>query len=300
LLLKRLALIPPTLVGITLATFLLVHLAPGDPATARAGNGRGVSAESLAAFRHAYGLDRPLAARYAAWLGRSLTLDFGDSLVDGRPVRAKIAEALPSTLALALLATLFAYGLAVPLGCALAAGDGRRWARAGSAILYLGYALPAAAAAMLLLYAGAPYGGRGAGVLTAGAACLSIAAIVRLARYQRGALLAALRADYVLTARAAGAGPARVILRHALRNALLPMVTLLGAELPALLSGSVIVEQVFGLHGLGWLGFEAVLQRDYPMLLGLATVSAVVTLAGVLAADAAYGAIDPRLREHRA
>ena len=183
----------------------------------------------------------------------------------------------------------------MPLGCALAAGDGRRWTRVGTGGLYVLYAIPVAAVAMLALGAGAPYG-RGPLVLLSAASCLSLAALVRLSRYQRGALLTALRADYIRTARATGASPTRVIARHALRNALLPMVTLLGAELPALLSGSVIVEQVFGVHGLGLLGFDAVLARDYPVLLGLTTLGALVTLAGVLAADAAYGLLDPRLR----
>jgi peptide/nickel transport system permease protein len=293
----RLLLVPITLVGITLVTFVLLHLAPGNPAEVRAGQGRGVTPESIAAFRHAYGLDRPLATRYLGWLGRSLTLDFGRSLTDGRPVREKMLEAFPRTLALALLATLFAYGVAVPLGVALAARDQRPLARIGAAGLYGLYALPTAALALLALEAGAPYGGSAASLLVA-AACLATATLVRLARHQRSALLAALRADWVRTAHAAGAGEARVLLRHALPNALLPMVTLLAGELPALLSGSVIVEQVFGIRGLGLLGFDAVVSRDYPVLLGLTMLGAAITLAGVLAADLAYRWLDPRLREH--
>jgi peptide/nickel transport system permease protein len=293
---RRLALVPPTLIGITLVTFLLVHLAPGDPAAVRGAQGRGVSPEAIAAFRQAYGLDGPIVPRYLAWVSRTARLDFGESLVDGRPVREKLGEAFPATAALALLAVLLSYLVAVPLGCALAAADGKGWARVVTGALYVVYALPAAAVALIALAAGAPYGGRGVLGLLVAAACLSLAGLVRLSRYQRGALLAALRADYVRTARAKGASPARVIFGHGLRNALLPTVTLLGAELPALLSGSVIVEQVFGVHGLGLLGFDAVLARDYPVLLGLATLGALLTLAGVLAADAAYGLLDPRLR----
>jgi peptide/nickel transport system permease protein len=290
----RLALLPLVLLGISLLTFVLIHVAPGSPEM-RSGGSRGVSAESLAAFRRAYRLDEPLPARYAAWLWRSVRLDFGDSLVDGRPVRAKIAEALPATLALALLATLFAYAVAVVGGALLAARDGRPGARVAGAALYVVYGVPSAATAMLLLSWGAPYGSGGATV--AGAACLALATSVRLMRHQRSALLEALRADYVRTARATGAGEWRVLFRHALPNALLPMVTLLGAELPALLSGSVIIEQVFGLRGLGALGYDAVLARDYPLLLGLTTVGALATLLGVLAADFTYGLLDPRLRE---
>ena len=293
---RRLALVPLTLLGITLVTFLLVHLAPGDPAAVRAGQGRGVSPEAIVAYRAAYGLDRPLVGRYVSWLGRSARFDFGESLVDARPVRDKLAEAWPATLCLALLATALAYLFAVPLGCALAAGDGSRWARRATAALYFLYSLPVAAVALLALLAGAPYGGRGLFGVLAAAGCLALTSIVRLSRHQRSALLSALRADYVLTARAKGAGPLRVLVAHALRNALLPMVTLLAGELPALLSGSVLVESVFGIHGLGLLGFDAVLARDYPVLLGLSTLGAVITLAGVLLADAAYGVIDPRLR----
>lgn len=293
--LGRLALVPPTLAGIVLVTFLLVHLAPGDPATVRAAQGRGVTPEAIAAYRAEFGLDRPVLARFVAWAARSARLDFGESLTDGRPVRDKLADALPRTAALALLATLLAYLAAVPLGCLLAAADRRPGARLAGAALSLGYALPVAALALLLLAAGAPYGA-GPGAVFAAAACLALPALARLSRYQRGALLDVLRADFITTARAAGASERRVLLRHALRNALLPMVTLLGVELPALLGGSVIVEQVFGVRGLGLLGFDAVLQRDYPMLLGLATLGAVLTLAGVLVADAAYGVLDPRLR----
>jgi peptide/nickel transport system permease protein len=288
---RRLALVPLTFIGITLCTFLLVHLAPGDPATLRAGNARGATAESIAALRQDYGLDQPLGHRYLAWLGRSARLDFGRSFTDGRLVRDKIAEALPTTLALALLALALAYGAAVPLGCWLAVADGGRAARGVGAALALGYALPTAAVALWLISVGAPLGG-----LFAPAACLALVAGVKIARTQRAALLAVLRADYLQTARAKGAGPLALYGRHALGNALLPTLTLIGAELPSLLSGSVVVEQVFGVHGLGLCAFDAVLARDYPTLLGLTSLGALVTLATVLVVDVVYGLVDPRLR----
>jgi peptide/nickel transport system permease protein len=292
---RRLVVVPLTLVGITLVTFVLVHALPGDVALVQASSSRGSSAESLAAMRHEYGLDRPLATQYADWLGRSARLDFGDSLVDGRPVRAKIAAALPTTLALALLAAALAFGVAVPLGAALGWFDRSPWARATSAVLYVIYALPIAAVALLVLRAGAPWGARTLAGMLPAAACLALAETVKLARYQRGAVLDALAADYVITARAKGSG-ARGVVVHALRNALLPMVTLVGSELPALLSAGVIVEQVFGLHGIGMMAFDAVLTRDVPLLLGITTVGAVATLVAVLAADVAYGLVDPRLK----
>jgi peptide/nickel transport system permease protein len=290
---RRLALAPITLVGITLATFALVHLAPGDAALVQGGTS--ATSESIAALRHQLKLDRPLPEQYASWLWRSLKLDFGDSLSDGRPVRDKLAEALPVTLELALLGTCIAFGVGVPLGVALGMFDRRRGARAAAGVLDLLYALPLAAVALLLLQAGAPFGGRSLRTLLPAAACLALAETVKLARYQRAALLDALAAGYITTARAKGAG-ARAVARHALANALLPTVTLLGAELPALLSSSVIVEQVFGIPGLGWLGFDALLRRDLPLLLALTTLGALVTLVAVLAADLSYGLIDPRLR----
>jgi peptide/nickel transport system permease protein len=293
---RRLALVPPTLLGITLVSFLLLELAPGDPAEVRVGQAHGASPTSIAALRHAYGIDRPLPVRFASWAVRAVALDFGRSFVDGRPVRDRLLEALPQTLLLALLAAAMAYLLAVPIGCALAAGEGRRWASLVSAALFALYAVPVAALALFAVALGAPYG-EGPLPIFAAAACLSLAALVRLSRYQRGALLAVLRAEYLVTARAVGTSPARALVRHALPNALLPMLTLLSIELPVLLSGSVVVEQVFGVRGLGLLGFDAVLERDYPTVLGLVTFSALLTLGGVLLADVGYGLLDPRLKE---
>lgn len=292
---RRLAAVPATLVGITLVTFALLHVVPGDAAALQSAPSRGATAAAETALRHEYGLDRPLWTQYGVWLAHSARLDFGRSLTDGRPVRDEIGDALPVTLALALLATALAFGVAVPLGVALGLGDGRRWARALTALLYVAYATPAAALALWALRAGAPYGGRSLPSLLPAAACLALAEVARLARYQRTAVVAALAADYVTTARAKGGGW-RTIAAHALANTLVPMVTLLGAELPAFLSAAVVVEQIFGLHGIGHLAFDAVLARDVPLLLGLTTLGALLTLAAVLAADVAYGLVDPRLR----
>ena len=292
---KRLAVLPLTLVGITLVTFALLHALPGDAALVQAGTSRGATPESLAAMRAEYGLDRSLGAQYASWLARSARLDFGESLVDGRAVRGKIADALPTTLLLALLAAALAFGVAVPLGAALGFFDRARVVRLSSSALYLLYALPVAAVAMLVLRAGASWGARTIVGMLPAAACLALAETVKLARYQRGALLDALAADYVVTARAKGHGTGGVV-AHALRNALLPTVTLLGSELPALLSAAVIVEQVFGLHGIGMMAFDAVMARDVPLILGITTVGALITLAATFAADVAYGLVDPRLR----
>lgn len=290
---RRLLYLPLTLLGITLLTFFLAHALPGDAVDLAAGMGS--SPAWRQAQRHALGLDRPLPAQYVDWLARSLRGDFGASRVDGQPVRAKVAAALPTTLALALLATVLAFGVALPLGTLLALHRADRLARTTSALLYLLYALPGAAVALWVLRAGAPFGDSSLLGLLPAAGCLALGELAKLTRQMRNAVLSTLEADYVTTARAKGAGAARVAL-HALRNALLPMVTLFGAELPALLSATVLVETVFGLHGLGLLAYDAVLGRDDPLILALTTLGALAVLLGALAADAAYALFDPRLR----
>jgi peptide/nickel transport system permease protein len=289
---RRVASLPLVLVAVTLATFALAHVVPGDAATANSGTG--ASPEAVAAYRAAYGLDRPLAAQYASWLWRSARLDFGRSLVDGRDVRESIAAALPVTLGLAALALAISFAIALPLGIGLGMADRKRFTPFLAGALQLGYALPVAAVALAVLAAGAPYG-HSPGAFFAAAACLAVPEVARLSRYQRGAIVVELDAGYILAARARGAGPARVAV-HAARNALLQTLTLAGAELPALVSAAVVVESVFGIRGIGRLAFDAVLRRDYPVLLGVTTAGAVVTLACVLAADLAVEIADPRLR----
>ncbi len=286
----RLLLLPVTFLGVTLATFALVHLAPGDPASVRAG--LGATPELIAENRALAGLDKPIAARYVAWLQRSVRLDFGESLVDGRPVRTRILEALPRTAAIAGLALVLAFAVAVPVGAWSAARDGTRGARALEAGLAVAYGFPVVALALLLLRAGAPWGDS----LFAPAVCLALPSAIVLSRQQRSAFIAALAADWIRTARAKGAGPGRVIVGHALRAAMLPTVTIAGAEVPVLLSGAVLVERAFGVPGLGELGYDAALARDYPTLMGLATLSAISAAAAVLLSDLAIAWLDPRLR----
>ncbi len=281
-----------TLIGITVATFLLLELAPGDPADLRLG--RGSNAAAVTALRAELGLGDTAPVRYLRWLGHSLSFDFGRSFVDGRPVRNKLAEALPTTLLLGALAALFGWGLGVPLGCALALARERN-RRLAEVALSLAYALPTASLALILLRGGAPFGDRAPTILVA-ALALAVPLCVRIGRHQTRALTAALASDWARTARALGASRVRVLVRHALRHALLPTVTLLTSELPALLSGSVLVEQIFGLRGLGTLGLDAVFARDYPVLLGLGTLGALLTFAGTALGDVLVRRLDPRLR----
>ncbi|MGI5862239.1 MAG: ABC transporter permease [Myxococcales bacterium] len=319
---KRLATMVPTFFGITLVTFALIHLVPGDPLAAssemvQAGQ---LSRESLEAFQRAMGLDQPLHIRYARWLGRVLTFDFGVSTYDHRRVADKLAEALPNTLLLSSLALFFAYLFAVPIGVFSAVRRGRLADKLLTAGLFVLYALPSfwVAIVLVLFLGGGRYldlfpiqglgspGLEGAGLLTRlgdlawhlvlPVFCLSYASLAWLSRYVRAGMLEALGQDYVRTARAKGLPERAVVARHALRNALIPLVTLLGLSVPHLIGGSVIVEQIFGVPGMGRLGFQAVLTRDYNTLMAVTTLTALLTMAGTLLSDLAYALVDPRIR----
>ncbi|HKB70611.1 MAG TPA: ABC transporter permease [Thermoanaerobaculia bacterium] len=317
-LLRRLLLAIPTLAGIVLAVFLLMRIAPGDPASA-AGRlaHRRFSRAAAEAMRRTYGLDRPLPAQIADWFGRAARLDFGNSFQDHRPVASRIAEALPYTLALNALALFLALAIAVPLGVAQARRAGSRFDRVSARVVFLLYSTPSFWMAMILItvfsvrlewlplfgVASDPApAGWGAALLDRLAhlalplACLTYGTLAFLTRLVRSSVREELSREYVLAARARGLSESRALWRHAFRNALLPLVTVMGLVLPGLLSGSVIVEQIFAWPGLGRLYFDAVLARDYPVVLGLTFVTAVATLAATFAADLLYAVVDPRVR----
>jgi peptide/nickel transport system permease protein len=303
----------PTFLGITLLTFAVAHLAPGDPLQLDQET-VGPSQADLARVRAEKGLDAPLPVQYARWLGRTVQLDFGRSLIDQRPVREKLAEALPRTALVSGLAVLFGFGLAVPLGVFLATRK-TALARALSAGLTVVWGVPTFWVAVLLLSTLSnpraldvfPMQGLGDGGaldlawhLVLPVVCLSYPTLAIATRQVRAAMQDALAQDYVKAARARGIPERRVVWRHALRNSLLPVVTLLGFNLPHVLGGSVVIERVFGIPGMGLLAFDSVGTRDYPTVMGVATVMALATLASMLAVDVAYGFIDPRIRVEEA
>jgi peptide/nickel transport system permease protein len=314
---RRLALAVPTLFGIAVIVFLLLHLAPGGPGTGGADAARRVSGKAAEEMRRLYGLDRPLPEQFARWMGRVVRLDLGESFVDHRPVSERIREALPHTLALNGLALLFALGLAIPLGVLAGGSPESGFDRASSAVLFALYSLPTFWAALLLqtLFAvqlrWLPLYGTASDAAPAGLAgladrlahlalpvtCLTYGTLAFVARLVRSGVAEARSSDYVLAARARGASRARAIWGHAFPNALLPVITLAGLLLPALLSGSVIVERIFAWPGLGRLYFDSILARDYPVILALSLLSAVATLAATLVADVALAAADPRVRD---
>jgi len=317
--LRRLALAIPTLFGIVVLVFLLLHLAPGSPASAVGSgeSGRRVSAAAREEMRRLYGLDRPLPERFARWIGRVARLDLGDSFVDRRPVSARIREALPATLALNGLALFFTLAIGIPIGVAAGGRPEGPFDRTSAIVLFALYSMPVFWAALLLqtllsvklgwlpLYGVSsdppPTGLAGVADRLAHLAlpvtCLTYASLAFFARLVRAGVVEARSQDYVTAALARGVSRRGALWRHAFRNALLPLITLLGLLLPGLLSGSVIVERIFAWPGLGRLYFDSILSRDYPVVLGLSLIGAVATLAATLAADLAYAFADPRVRE---
>lgn len=322
-LIRRLLLMVPTLFGITVMTFLIVHLTPGDPAALQSGeegmNANVVASEVIEQTRKLYGLDQPIPVQYAKWVGRLVRLDFGTSFADDRPVLDKIWEAIPITLLLNVLSILLIYLVALPTGVLSALRSGRWQDQAIALFLYLLYSLPTFWVASLLLtffsvgdyldwFPLFGYLSDGAGLLpwyrrVANVAwhlvlpviCLTYGGFAFLSRFGRTVMLEVIRQDYIRTARAKGLREWDVIVRHGLRNALIPFVTLMGTILPALLGGSIIIEQIFGIPGMGKLSFDAVMARDYPLVMGIATIDAALTLFSLLVSDLLYVMIDPRV-----
>jgi peptide/nickel transport system permease protein len=315
---RRLILTLPLLLGISIITFSIVHLAPGGPVQAETSMNPRMSAESISALRSLYGLDDPLPTQYWHWLRRLARLDFGLSFRDQRPVIDKIEDALPATLLLNLLSLAIVFGIGVPLGIFSAARPGTPLERHSENLSFFAYSMPPFWLALLAqiflgVWAGIfPISGYmsmdawNQGVLARAAdiawhlalplAVTCFGSWVVISRYMRNSMLEVLHQDYIRTARAKGLSEKDVLLRHALPNALLPMVTMVGLALPGLISGSVIIETIFAWPGMGRLAWEAATGYDYPVVLGLAFVGSVLTVLGNLAADLAYAALDPRIR----
>ena len=320
--LRRLLQFVPTFIGVTLITFILVQMAPGDPASLQTESlsGHAIQQESLDAWKKLKGLDQPLLWQYLRWLGSFVTFDFGASLVDERPVRAVILEAVPRTMLLSGLALFWIYAISVPLGIFSAIRRGTRSDNVITTALFLLYSLPSFWVALLLivLLGGGEFldlfpirGLHSSGIQSAGffsrsldlawhlvlpVLCLTYPALARTSRYQRAATLDVFRQDYIRTARAKGLRERAVILRHALKNSMLPIATLLSVDLPWLIGGSVIVERIFTIRGMGMVTFEAILRRDYPVIMGVTALVALVTMTAVLLGDLALAWLDPRIR----
>lgn len=287
--------------GVCTLVFLLIHLVPGDPVQVMLGEG--ARPADQAALRAALGLDRPLGVQYLDYLGRLLRLDFGTSLHNQRPVVDLLAERIGPTLELAGTALLLAVAVAIPLGVLAAQNRGRSIDRAAMGFSLLGAAIPSFWLGPLLilvfsLWLGwTPVSGReGLVSLMLPAVTLGTGLAAILARMVRSSLLEVLGEDYVRTARAKGLAPAVVLWRHALRNAWLPILTLIGLQFGALLGGAVITETVFAWPGVGSLMVEAIQTRDYPLVQAVVLLISLTYLAVNTATDLIYVAVDPRVR----
>jgi len=316
---RRLLVAVPTLIGITLLTFAIFHLAPGDPiGEMEAGSRRSVSPEVLQRMREIYHLDEPLWKQYCLWLSGLARLDLGVSLYDGEPVARKIAVRLPATFILALAAIGLAWGLAVPIGIGAGMRPRGQLDRGSGLLFYFIYSIPTFWAALLLQMffsvhlrwlplhgiesdAASSWGllarlADRASHLVLPAICLAYGQIAFLSRFVRSGLIEVRGQDYIRTARAKGLPERTVTARHALANALLPLITLLGFTLPVLASGAVIVEKIFSWPGVGRLLFDSIQRRDLTTLMGLTLIGALLTQAGTLLADLLYAVADPRIR----
>jgi len=294
----------PVLFGVTLLVFLMAWVTPGDPVVAMLGEAsQGISRQALEDLRGELGLDRPLPVQYVGYVAGLLRGDLGDSVRSRRPVLAEIRDRLPATIELALAALAIAVALGVTLGV-LAAVRQRTWVDgAAIAVALVGVSIPVFWSGFLLMMVFAlelgwlPASGRGTWQhLVLPAVTVGVSSAAFIARITRGAVLEALAQDYVRTAKAKGLAPRRVVVRHALRNALLPIVTVVGLQLGGLLGGAVLTETVFAWPGVGRLLVDAIVARDLPLVQGSVLVVALLFILVNLAVDLSYAAINPKVR----
>ncbi|MBV9315381.1 MAG: ABC transporter permease [Pseudonocardia sp.] len=295
---------------VTVIVFILLHLLPGGPA--RAQLGPKATAMAIANFNHQQGYDRPLLVQYWRWLTELATGNLGFSVSLNQSVLSLIGERLPKTLVLTVLSTLFALVVAIPLGVVQAVRRNRAadymitfWAFVFYATppFFLGVVLIVVFSVYLpILPAEAPQSSSLRVILSQPAGLilpvltLALLTIAQFSRYMRSSVIENLAEDYVRTARSKGAGESVVLVRHVLRNSLIPIATLLGLSLPAIFSGALITEAVFNFPGMGQLFWTAAQTQDYPIMLGITVLVGLATVIGSLLADLAYAVLDPRVR----
>lgn len=309
----------PILLGITIISFTILHLAPGSPTDLQTSMNPEVSAESRQQLERLYGLDKPLWHQYISWVIRLAKLDFGNSFAtDHRPVFEKILERMPITILINILSMVVIFCIAIPLGVLSAIYRNSVFDRVTTVFVFVGFAIPAFWLALLLMilfgvqlewlpisgiksldyqYLSTP------GKIIDLAKHLFLPILVSafgglagLSRYMRGSMLEVIRQDYITTARAKGLSEFKVITKHAMRNATLPVITILGLSVPGLIGASVIFESIFSIPGLGKLFYDALMSRDYPLIMGGLVISSVLTMIGNLMADIATAFADPRIR----
>ncbi len=318
-LLKRIIFLIPLFIGITIISFAVINLAPGSPIDLATDLNPKATAEVKARMRALYGLDKPLHIQYWNWLSRLLVLDFGRSFSqDGRLVLDKIKERLPVTIFINLTSLLLILVVAIPLGVLSAVYRHSFFDKATTVFVFIGFAMPTFWLALLLMILFGVHLGwlPISGLKSLNYEYLPPAAqiwdrishlilpilisafggLAGMSRYMRSNMLEVIRQDYIVTARAKGLSNREVIFKHALRNALLPVITILGLSIPGLIGGSVIFETIFAIPGMGQLFYASVMARDYPTIMGMLVIGAILTLIGNLIADVSYALADPRIR----
>ncbi len=300
---RRLLLLVPILFGVVTVTFLLMYVIPGDPVLTLVGER--YDDETLERMRSELGLDKSLPVQYLDYLGRLVRFDLGESFVTKRPVSEAITERFPRTLVLAFSDMLLAIVGGIAIG--LLAGWGRfRWlGRATMVFSLIGVSIPVFWLGLLLIYLFAiklsilppsGYGGGSIRYLILPAVTLSFASMATVARVTRSGVVEAIGEDYVRTARAKGLGELFVLGKHVLRNALVPVITIVGTDFGSYLSGSVLTESIFGWPGLGRFIVQGILKRDFPVIQGSILFMAIIFVLVNLLVDVSYGIIDPRIR----
>lgn len=316
---KKILAMVPTLLGITFISFLVIQLAPGEPVSMETSLNPKISAEAGQKIREYYGLDKPLHIQYIEWLTRIVQLDFGQSFApDNKPVMDKISEKLPVTLWMNIIGLITVLLIAIPIGALSASKKDGIFDRSATILVFIGFAAPSFWIGLLCMIlfgvtlewlpiSGiSSYGSENfpfhlqlldwAKHLVLPIFIGVFGSIAGMSRYMRSSMLEVIHQDYILTARAKGLSEKTVLYKHALQNALLPIITILGLSIPGLIGGSVIMESLFSIQGMGKLFYDGVMMRDYPLIMGILTIGAILTLLGNFIADLAYAVADPRIR----
>jgi microcin C transport system permease protein len=335
---RRLLLVIPTFIGITLAVFVITHFVPGGPVerqimryrmamiseggAAAGGGGASVALpeSAIEEIRRFYGFDKPVHIRYMEWLGNVVRLDLGNSYIYQEPVWDVIKTRFPISITLGLTGFLLSYLVCVPLGVLKAVRHRSKFDFVSSFLVFLGYSVPgwALGTALLVLFGGGsfwcvfPLGGFRPSDLEyltfwqkvtsqlehmfLPVLCYMVGSFATLTILTKNSLLENLGQDYVRTAFAKGLDERRVIFVHALRNSLIPIATGLGHVFSLILAGSFLIERVFNIDGMGYLGYTSILQRDYPVALGILVIGSLLMLIGNILSDMIYAAVDPRIR----
>jgi peptide/nickel transport system permease protein len=330
-LIKRVLWMIPLLIGISLISFFIMHLAPGDITSNEAAFNPKTSEESRQKLREMYNLDKPVIVQYGLWLKRMTTLDFGNSFAshqkpvfwqttdkDGNVTKGMIQEALPITLMINILGLIITLSLAIPLGI-IAARKHSQWQDKSITLFnFIGFSIPGFWLSLLLMYwlgvvnNWLPISGLHSlnyesldswsklkdslSHLFLPVVIPSVTGLAGITLFVKNGMLDVFHQDYITTARAKGLSEHKVVYTHALRNALLPLITIVGLSIPGLIGGSVIAETIFAIPGMGKLFFDSVMMRDFPVIMGILTIGSALTLIGNLIADIAYAWADPRVR----